>query len=158
MIALAKDRKIIMAAIYMPITKELYFASKGKGVFRNGKRIRCSNFKNFIDSNGVVGSIWSKRRAEMNKRLIKHLKDGSAWFSALGAVAVTSCMIADGRKDWIIMRRGGVWDYAAPSLIMSEAGCKVTNYHGRTWTLDDNEALAANPKLHKKMLKIIKGI
>jgi myo-inositol-1(or 4)-monophosphatase len=156
MIALAKNDEVIMSAIYMPISKELYFAKKNKGAFLNNKRITCSKFPTFIDSNGVIGQKWDKKRKLMYDSLTKKVKDKSVYMAAVGSIAVASSMVSDGRKDWIMSDGGGVWDYAAPSLLLKESGCKVTNLKGEEWSLKDAQMLAANPILHKEIMKIIK--
>ena len=156
MIALAKDNVVIMSAIYMPMTKELYFAKKNNGAFLNNKRIYCSKFKKYIDSNGIMGAVWDKNRKNINASIIKNVNNGSVFISTLGSIAVNSCMVSDGRKDWIISDHGGVWDYAAPSLILRESGCTVTNSKGMPWTLKDRYMVAANPALHKELSKVIR--
>jgi myo-inositol-1(or 4)-monophosphatase len=155
-IALVKDKEPLMGASYMPCTDELYFARKGKGASRNGKRVHCSNVSNFTISYGVTGSVWTKRRKRLNDSIIKMIDKERVWISSIGSFAVSTGYVADGQRDWMISKGGGVWDYAASVIILREAGCKVTNYEGEDWTLDDREMLAANPKLHKEMLKLVK--
>jgi len=156
MIALAKNDEIIISSIYMPITKELYFAKKNNGAYLNNKRITCSKFKTFIDSNGCISALWHKKRKKIHNSIMKTIQNGSIYISTLGSMAVNGGMVSDGRKDWIISESSGIWDYAAPSLILAEAGCKVTNLKGEKWTLKDRQMVAANPILHADIIKMIK--
>jgi len=75
--------------------------------------------------------------------------------SAFGSAGVSVMYQADGRRDWRASQGGGLWDYAGPSLILTEAGCKVTNFKGEPWSLKDREILSANKYLHAKLLKIM---
>ena len=75
--------------------------------------------------------------------------------SAFGSSGVCFMYQADGRRDWRASQGGGLWDYAAGSLILSEAGCIVTNFKGEPWSLQDREILSANKYLHPKLLKIM---
>ena len=59
---------------------------------------------------------------------------GWAQFRVLGASAPDMCLVADGTLDaWCDMNNGGhgVWDYAASTLICTEAGAVVGEVEGR---------------------------
>ncbi|MFA5155268.1 MAG: inositol monophosphatase family protein [Patescibacteria group bacterium] len=155
MVGLACREKMELAAIYNPCTDELFFAKKGQGAFLNGKKIACSRQKIWENSWGIVGSNLTQKNVANLYQLLKHAKREKFWISALGSAGVSAMYQADGRRDWRVSRGGGLWDYAAPSLILSEAGCKVTNFQGKTWSLKDREMLAANKPLHRKLLQII---
>ncbi|MBI3573437.1 inositol monophosphatase, partial [Candidatus Kaiserbacteria bacterium] len=38
------------------------------------------------------------------------------------------------------------------------AGCKVTNIKGKPWTMNDFEIVAANPRLHKKLMQLVENV
>lgn len=86
---------------------------------------------------------------------------GWAQFRVLGASAPDMCLVASGVLDgWCDMHRGGhgLWDYAASSLICSEAGAVVGDVFGRDLiTLDHAERrapiAAATPELFEAMLE-----
>jgi myo-inositol-1(or 4)-monophosphatase len=63
--------------------------------------------------------------------------------------------MADGRKHWYLCSGGGgIWDYAAPVLLLKESGCVVTDLKGKPWKAGTGPFIAANPKLHKELISI----
>ena len=53
---------------------------------------------------------------------------------------------------------GGIWDYVAPYLVLKEAGCVVTDTKGKPWKFGMLEMVAANPTLHRQLIKLTKNI
>jgi fructose-1,6-bisphosphatase/inositol monophosphatase family enzyme len=47
-----------------------------------------------------------------------------------------------------------VWDYAPISLLLKEAGCKVTNFENKEWSIADRSMIAANPNLHATLVEL----
>ncbi len=154
MIALVHNDKVEMSAIYLPYFKELFFAKRNKGAFLNGRRIHCSKFKEWAYSFGTgPTSIHSK--SFLLKNFLKSVPKERIHFHGFGSVAVDTSYVITGRRDWIASTAGGVWDLAAPSLLLQESGCRITNFNGKSWKLSDMNLAAANPTLHKKLLKVI---
>jgi len=158
MVALAHKGQVILSAIYLPTTSELFFAKKGKGAYLNGKRIRCSAHREWATSTGV-GPIGLRERAtKLVGKLLVEAQGKRIVYAAYGSMAIDAAYIASGRRDWYVVVSGQIHDYAPIVLLMQEAGCKVTNLRGEKWTLKDTEAVAANPTLHKELLKLTKNI
>jgi len=158
MVALAYKKSIILSAIFLPSDDELYFARRGRGAYMNGKRLRCSRIKNWSSSAGVGPTWLSPRSLRFLKGLLTEAKNKKMMFSGLGSIAIDAAYIAAGKRDWFAGLNGKLHDFAPAYLLMREAGCKVTNIHGKDWTFEDREVLAANPVLHKKLLKLAKGV
>lgn len=155
MIGLAHKGKMELATLYNPCTDELFFAKKGEGTFLNGKKVNCSQHKTWKNSWGLTSSNMSEKNVVIINKLLKYSEKERFWMSALGSSGVSAMYLADGRRDWRASQGGGLWDYASPSLILAEAGCKVTNFKGEPWSIKDKEILYANKYLHPKLLKII---
>lgn len=47
------------------------------------------------------------------------------------------------------------WDVAAGSLIVREAGGRITDYAGREFRLDGRQVCAAGPELHPRLLEVL---
>ncbi len=157
MIALARRNRIEIASMYNPCSDELFFAKKDNGTYRNDKKVRCSDTKDWTHSWGIMPVKMAESKIKILGKILQHSKKESCWVSAFGSGGVNSMYVADGRRDWLVSLSGGVWDYAASYLLLKEAGCKVTNVEGRAWHLKDKTMIAANPRLHPKLLKIIHG-
>jgi myo-inositol-1(or 4)-monophosphatase len=73
----------------------------------------------------------------------------------LGSTALDLCYVASGRLDGYYERGIWAWDIAAGSLILEEAGGKVTNYRGGKLNLADREIAASNGRLHSAMTRLM---
>lgn len=156
LIALAHKKKVILSAVYLPATKELFFAKRGKGAYRNGKRIRCSNKKDWKSSLGCVPAILDDRTVVFFKGFMDQAKGKGLVINNFGSA--NGVYVALGRRDWCVSIGAHLWDYAPGFLILKEAGCTVTDLKGKPWQMGDRELMAANPRLHKQLLKLTKGI
>ena len=146
-----------MGAINIPILGEMYFAREGKGAYMNGKRIHCSNTTELEHSYGTEGGSQNPKVAYVYLALIEQSKKTPLWINGVGSAAFSSILVASGRRDWVVNpSAGGCWDYAGPSIILKEAGCKVTTIEGKEWTIDEKSIIAANAVLHEKLLSIIR--
>lgn len=151
-IGLAHKGEIILGAVYLPFTDEFCFAEKGKGAFLNGKRMQCSEKKEWAYSYGIGGMRASSKNTLL-REVIGKLSNNTAWIMAIASSAVTAVYIADGRRDWYVSRGSSIWDYAGPSIIMKETGLLVTNSQGHDWSLADKEIFVANSHLHPELIK-----
>lgn len=157
-VALVHNGEVELAAVYLPVTDELYFAKKGEGAYLNGEQIHCSSKETLKETFGAVWScVTIGSSLEIVQALIDNGKKECYWFGALSSMAATFSYVAGGRRDWYVGPRGmGVWDVAAPLLILRESGCKVTNLKGDEFNLWDSEdIIVANPILHEKILQMM---
>ncbi len=74
-----------------------------------------------------------------------------------GAAALDLANVAAGRLDAFFEQGINVWDMAAGSLLITEAGGLVGNYTGDADFLHRHEIVAANPKIYAQMIPILKG-
>ena len=159
-IALAKNKEIVLAAIYLPVTKELVIAEKNKGVslFLDGKerKIFCSNKENWKGAYGIGAIKYSPQNARLQWTLLA-LSENTAWVSAIASPAVSAVWIADGRRDWYTSAGKNSWDFAAPLLIAKEAGCLVSNFAGEEWKPGDRGIVMTNKFLYPELIKAVQG-
>jgi myo-inositol-1(or 4)-monophosphatase len=158
MICLVKDKEVQLSAIYDPIHKDLYFAKKGAGAFLNGKRMRCSDTKQWKRSFGCgpVNMNAKKGVNKVMKRLITVGEKETFWLSGLGSTGISMMAVASGKRDWGFSLSGEIWDYAPVSLILKEAGCKITALDGKPWRLGTEGMVVGNKHLQPRLLKLIK--
>ena len=74
----------------------------------------------------------------------------------LGCEAVELSYTACGRLDLRVSHGNSAWDYAAGVVIAEEAGCKVTDFTGKPWSLASKGIIAANPMLHAEAMKLLR--
>jgi myo-inositol-1(or 4)-monophosphatase len=156
MVTLAHKKQLLLAAVYLPMTDELIFAKRGKGAFINGKRVHCSKTTNLLKSHGFVNA--SLRKPGITRflaDLYKNFEGGNAMIHAFGCAAFNCRQVALGMSDWIAAQSGMLHDFAPLALILKEAGCTVTGSDGKEWTMESPGIVAANPRLHAKLLPLV---
>ena len=158
MVCLAYRGEVVIPAIDPPATREFFFAKKGKGTFLNGKKVRCSSTKRLHNSFGVGSSSIRARTSRFLLKLVQASKAEDIQFGSMASMAVNACYAACGRRDWMVALTGALHDFAPVYLILKEAGCKVTDTKGGSWKLGQLEMVAANPTLHKQLLKLTKNV
>jgi myo-inositol-1(or 4)-monophosphatase len=123
-IALIINNRQQLGLIYDPIRDEMYTAVKGQGAYFNDQKIDrtgdCSNVR-IPDNKPLIAEIDMKRLPE---KLLIQLVSGNIFASHrnLGSSALDWCWLATGRFDIFLHGGHKLWDYAAGSLIFSEAG------------------------------------
>lgn len=135
-VALLKDSEQVLGAIYNPYLDEMFTAIKGEGAYLNGKRIRTSSLPL---SEGIVIFGTAPYYPELNRKSFDMAYD--YFTKALdirrsGSAAIDLCSVAAGRAEVFFELKLSPWDYAAGSLIVTEAGGRVTTVEGEQIVFD----------------------
>lgn len=155
-IAFEEQGVVRAGAVYNPNLKEMFTAARGGGAFLNGRRIRVSGQRELVRSllaTGFPYDVHTSREDNLNhfRRFIKRAQA----VRRPGSAAIDLAYLACGRFDGFWEIKLKPWDAAAASLMVSEAGGKVTDFQGRRHSIYFPECLAANRYLHKKMLEVV---
>ena len=75
-----------------------------------------------------------------------------------GSAALDLCYVAAGRFDGFWELKLHAWDVAAGSLMVTEAGGKVTDFQGGPFNIYSEEILASNGLIHEEMLQVIQEV
>ena len=153
-IALQRSGEVILGVVHDPIREETFVAQRGGGATLNDEPIRVSDTDEPIRA--LIATGFPHDRTEMPKAL-----DLFGRFAAitrgmrrLGSTALDLCYVSSGRLDGYYERGIWAWDIAAGSLILEEAGGKVTNYRGGELDLGAREIVASNGVLHQAMTEL----
>ena len=155
-IALEHDKEILLGVIYHCMMDELFTAVKGAGAFLNGTRMRVSNRAPLRRSLLATGFPYDRTRDNENN--FQHFVDFQLAARAIrraGAAALDLAYVAAGRLDGYWECKLKPWDVAAGSLLVSEAGGRVTNHAGLPYSVYDHRIIASNGPNHQEMLEII---
>lgn len=155
-IALEQGEDIILGVVYDPMRDELFSAQKGKGAFLNGKPIRVSGIDTLIKSLLATGFPYDRKVSDRNN--MDHFRDllmASQEVRRDGSAALDLCSVAAGRFDGFWELKLKPWDVAAGSLIVTEAGGRVTDLAGAAFSIHDDEILASNGTIHGQMSEIL---
>ncbi len=72
-----------------------------------------------------------------------------------GSASIDLCYVAAGRFDGYWEMKLKPWDMAAGSLIVKEAGGRVTDFKGKPFSHYSKEILASNGKIHREMVRVL---
>lgn len=157
-IAVEKDGKIILGAVYNPFSNELFFAEKSNGATLNQKPIQVSNQTQVIKSCLVTGFPYVYLNMPNGPlQVFEKLVSKGVPVRRLGSAALDLCWTACGRFDGFYEHQLQAWDSAAGFLIVEEAGGKVTDLSGNYYNPYKHGLIATNGKIHNELMKIING-
>lgn len=148
--------RVVAGVVYDPIREELFTAEHGQGAFLNGRRISVSGTEALEKALLVTGFPYDlKDDLEGNLRLFKKFMGTSRAIRRDGSAALDLCYLAAGRFDGFWEEKLGPWDTAAGSLLVEEAGGKVTDFTGSPFHYSKKQVVASNHALHDAMLRIL---
>ena len=157
-IGVEKEGKMIMGAVYNPFMNELFLGERGGGATLNGKKIQVSKQTSLEKSCLVTGFPYQYLN-EPNGPLPtfeRFIRKGIA-VRRLGSAAIDLCWTACGRFDGFYEHQLNAWDSAAGYLIVEEAGGKVTNLKGESYSPYQPGIIASNGILHDTLVDILQG-
>lgn len=157
-IALAYKNELILGVIYAPCLKEFYLAEKDKGALLNGKSIHVSQ-KNKL-SQALLTYCHGSRDKNIKRILKIYQKFKFSGFDMrqLGSAGLELAFVARGSTECIMIPGAHIWDVAAGTLLVREAGGKVTDFKGKEWNLKSKDILASNGKMHNQIINKINKI
>jgi len=104
----------------------------GGGAFRNGERLRVSEQPNLDGAFLATGFPFrSKERIDLYLTLFRDLFLRARAIRRAGSAALDLANVAAGVFDGFFEFKLSIWDIAAGSLLIEEAGGRVTDFDGR---------------------------
>ncbi|NQV16948.1 MAG: inositol monophosphatase [Armatimonadetes bacterium] len=157
-IGLEINGEIRYGVVFNPIINELFYAEKNEGSFLNDKKISVSGnseIKNCLIGTGFPYDRW-QRGDYYIMQYLAFMKRCQGVRRA-GAAAIDLCYVACGRLDGFFENKLRPWDMAAGSIIITEAGGKISQFDGEDWHYSNDTILVSNGKIHEKMIEILRG-
>lgn len=117
-IALIENNIPILGVVYLPFYKDIYYAVKDKGAFKNGLKIYNNSKRTSLI--GADSNFYSSEEMKyfFEKYNIKDIKK-------IGS-SIKICKLAEGEIDVYPRLNGSKeWDTAAVHIIANESGCKL---------------------------------
>lgn len=158
-LALVVNGRAEVGAVYNPHNDEMFFAARGKGATLNGKPIHVLEATDPAEVVAAIGSMpYRKEFADELFTVAKQLYLDCIDIRRTGSAALDICYTAAGRVGLYCERGLKVWDYAAASVILEEAGGRITDYKGDPIPLFGGSAIAAsNGPLHDYLLHTLRS-
>lgn len=155
-IALCRDGEPVLGVVINPMTKELFHCSLGGGAFLNNNPIRVSSVNDLNDALAATGFPYNRR--ENMQIIIDRLRAflmRVADVRRFGSASLDLCYLAKGVYSIFWEQNLKPWDIAAGTLLVNEAGGKITKMNGEKMLLDSYEILATNSILHQECIDLL---
>ncbi len=152
-IALEKAGEVVAGVVHDPMRQETFVAERGRGARLNDEILGVSETDELVRALIVTGFPYDREEVPAALDLFGRLSMRTQSMRRLGSAALDLCYVAAGRLDAYYERGGYAWDVAAGSLILEEAGGKITDYKGRPFETEGKEVLASNGTLHPVLVE-----
>jgi len=156
LLAVEQDGELQAAVISAPALRERWWARRGGGAWAHSadeaapRRIRVSSVGALDDAQVLYGSghdIEASGRAPGFHALL-----GEVWRERGFGDFWGYALLAEGAAEAMLEVDLSTWDAAAPTVLIEEAGGRVTDFAGRR-AIDSGTFLATNGLLHEEVLR-----
>ncbi|PYN40271.1 MAG: hypothetical protein DMD95_22315 [Candidatus Rokuibacteriota bacterium] len=155
-IGLEIDKRVELGVVFDPNLDELFVAERGRGATVNDQPLTVSTAATLDESLLATGFPYNIREAKDN-----NLTEYAAFsvraraVRRMGSAVLYLAWLATGRLDGYWELRLGPWDVAAGSLLVEEAGGRVTNLTGGALDIDAPALVASNGRIHDAILGVL---
>ncbi|HWV43432.1 3'(2'),5'-bisphosphate nucleotidase CysQ [Pseudorhodoplanes sp.] len=152
--AVAEKGRPVAAAIYAPVSDELFLAAVGEGATLNGNAIRATAGSALADARVAGPKTMLDRLSAIDPATVHEPK--------IFSLALRLSRVAEGRIDAAFASvNARDWDLAAADLLVHEAGGAMTNFAGEAlvYNLHDpvhGAIVAAGRERHATMLDLVR--
>jgi histidinol-phosphatase len=153
LLALQVEGRSILGLIAAPALGERYEAVRGQGARWNGRELRVSERK-LDDAFMVYSSVddWVERaRHEPFMQLVREVRRTRGFGDFWGHM-----LVARGAADFMLEPALRLWDWAPITVIVEEAGGRVTTFEGEEPS-DGSSILTSNAVLHEDVMRRLSG-
>jgi myo-inositol-1(or 4)-monophosphatase len=155
-IALRDGDDIIAGIVYEPLRDLFFTAERGAGAFRDGTRMHVS------DQAGVEGSFLAtgfpfraQQYVKVYVRIFEDVISIAKGVRRAGSAALDLAYTAAGIFDGFFEIHLAMWDVAAGSLLVTEAGGRVSDFSGGDRWLERGNIVGAPHAVHGELIAMI---
>ena len=155
-IALMENDDLVLGVVYEISRDECFYAWKGGKAWLNGKQINVSEAATTKDSLIATGfPYYDFGKMDPYIATLRFFMQNSHGLRRLGSAATDMAYLAAGRFEAFFEHGLHAWDIAAGTVIIREAGGKVTDFSGGDNFLFSGEMVAANGNYFNEFQRII---
>lgn len=152
LMGIEEEGEIVAALVSAPGLRSRWWAYRGEGAYRDGKRLHVSNVDKLKDSMVfTTGTGPSKNATDQAK--IRRLLDASRNSRSFGGFW-QHMLVAEGAVEAALDWTSKPWDLAPLGIIVEEAGGRSTNANGER-TIYTGQLISTNGKIHDEILKLL---
>jgi histidinol-phosphatase len=153
LMAIEQSGEIVAAMISAPGLHSRWWAYRGEGAYRDGKRLHVSNVASLNKAMVfTTGTGPSKNMDDQAK--IRRLLDASRNSRSFGGFW-QHMLVAEGAVDAALDWTSKPWDLAPLGIIVEEAGGRSTNLRGEQ-TIYTGKLVSTNGKIHEEVLALLR--
>jgi fructose-1,6-bisphosphatase/inositol monophosphatase family enzyme len=146
----------VLGLVNDPVMKNMYWAYKGSGAYRNGKKIAVSDNKS-LQNTYLNTDASGKNIGFSNLPLLNSLSEQGCKVMKLLSVIYGGVQVANGKFVGTVFYNPYAHDVAALKIIVEEAGGRVTDLNGneRRYDQDGVGCVISNTILHEDILRCV---
>lgn len=155
-IAVEDNGEIVAGLIYQPLTDESFWAEKGKGAWLHDRRLRVSARRDLSDALIATGIPYMGHGdlPEFQK-IFNAVAPEVSGIRRFGSAALDLAWVAAGRYDGFWESGLKIWDVAAGTLLVREAGGFISDFRGGERAIERGEIIAASDAIHSRLHRLI---
>src|SRR3984893_3245530 len=144
--------EIVAGMANAPALRARWWAYRGEGAYRDGKRIHVSNVGKLSEAMVFTTGTGPSKTGEAREKL-RRLADAARGGRAIGGFW-QHMLVAEGAVEVAVDLTSKPWDLAPLGIIVEEAGGRSTNLGGER-TIYTGQLVSTNGKIHDEVLKIL---
>jgi myo-inositol-1(or 4)-monophosphatase len=157
-LGLAYRGEVVAGVVYDPTRDELFTVERGAGAYLNDRRLHVSSTANLSECLVATGFPPFATNHDLNIQFYFCFTQLSHGIRRAGSAALDLCSVAAGRFDGFWELKLNPWDKAAGSLLVTEAGGRVTDIAGQPFKLLGDDIFASNGLVHGQMLGVFSEV
>ncbi len=153
-VALVEDGRPVLAALYAPVTDEMFLAVRGTGATHNAVPVRAPGGTSLDGARLAGPKRYLERIGELNPAVLPQPR--------VNSLALRLARVAQGEFEAAFASGGSHdWDLAAADLLVHEAGGVMTDFAGRPLTYNRPHAvhgalIAAGSARHDVLIELVR--
>jgi len=156
-VALMENGVITLGIVYEIMQDLAYTAIKGQGAWINNQPIQVAQKTELKEAIVATGFPYDRDESfDLNMKILQYVILQSRGIRRLGSAALDLAYVASGKLDIYYEKSLNIWDIAAGSLLVEEAGGIITDMQGESLFLQSGELIVGNKHLHPLLLAGIK--
>lgn len=155
-VGLADRNRVVLGVVHEMNRGECFHAIAGGSAYCNDEVIHVSQIPTLQESLLATGfPYYHLDKNEEYLDIIKLFLEKTHGIRRLGSAAIDLAYVACGRMEGFFEYNLNPWDVAAGTLIVEQAGGKVTDFRGGHNFLYGGELCASNGTVHAEMLEVV---
>jgi myo-inositol-1(or 4)-monophosphatase len=148
----------VAGVVLVPELQDIYSAILGEGATKNGDSIFPSSTSDL--SRSIFAPNLPTKRSHNIAEIVADLTTLITYARSIrrsGSLVLDLCWISEGCLDGLWEKNIQHWDLCASSVILGEAGGKITDFDGKHYWNGLPEIVATNGILHDGILDVLKN-